>query len=630
MDFYEPTYLFRQNAIKRPGSDASSSVYSDNSPYSHSNKLNTSWLLNNTSASDVLILNKACSLDRLNIKSNYWKIPDAEMNLTAIAATSQTALSPLLAISSANTELNLFIYELDAINNYLTHHTTISLPNVHALAWVPNSQSRYLVSGNNKGYAHLVSIPLPESYTGESGEESAEIVKRFNHRKHLKLVNKDPSIFSHADTCVSKLGFTYNNKLVSIYDDTLFVWNMNQCELLMRPRPENIAVIPGICGFDTAPVLAKDSHTVALCGTFGISLFDTRSPTHNVPKSTLSAHLLRANLVKWSTTNEHVMAAAHGDGMVRLWDTRKQDTFACLTGHHNKTVRALEWNDNDLFTGASDGNIVHWDLTSDLNSEVDFADQSSLKRCSLKEGVASVKFNTVSNSIVETLSERLCGTLLPALNNNIVGMCLVRSDSDSLDCKIVSIDGSAFLGLHSKIYNAAENMDKQFYTTDDIALIQQEETSNLTLVGSSESLVKPLDILKHINYPGQFDLTFGDTMVDLNEGLQKNAEPVSHTYGPSTPSRQVSQSSQATDDFKFGTSWEDHESVLSVGSFESPTSLNSAYTLSTTATIIELPVQGHKQTTLLSFLDGELERICMDFQDAQFTSIYDTGLQAST
>lgn len=587
MDFYEPTFLFRQNAIKRPGSDAGSSMYS--STYTHSNKSSSSWLLNNSNSSDVQLLNKACSLDRLNIKSNYWKIPDANMYLTALASSSQNFASPLLAISSANTESNLFIYELDSLNHYLTHHTTISLPNVHGLAWVPNTHSRFLVSGNSKGYAHLVSVPLPKSYTGETEDESAEIVKRFNHRKHLRAANKDPSIFSHTDTCISKLGFTSSNNLVSIYDGTLFVWNMNECESSMRPSPERISVIPGLADFDTP---ATNPHTLAVCGSFGVSLFDTRNPTHSIPKATLDRKLLSAHLIKWSP-NEHIMAAAHGDGMVRLWDIRKQDTFACLTGHQNKKVLALEWNKNDLFTGASDGNIVHWDLSSDLGG--DLADHAeSILRCSMKEGISSVSFDSVKNSLVQSVSERQCGTLLPALNNTIVGMCLV-SDSDGLNCKIVSIDGSSFLGLHSKIYEVDAISDKAFYSCDDLALIAKEEHSNTTLVGSTDSL-KPLLV------PGQ-----------INPLLLKTLSTDASVH---------------SDDFNF---WPDSVLVVSVplseGELSSPDSLclnDSVDTLSTTATIVESPLPGHGKNTLLSFLDGELERISSAFND----NYYRTDIRA--
>lgn len=617
MDFYEPTLLFRQNAIKRPDLVSLLSSYygSDNEssatlPSHHSNRSRTLWLLNHSNALDTQILNKACSLDRVNIKSNYWKIPDNSMDLTALATSSVESASPLLAISSAQAENNLFIYELDAVNHYLTHHTTISLPNIHTLAWVPNQKSRYLVSGNSKGYAHLVSVPLPHSFTGEAdGDECAEIVKRFNHRKHLKSVNKDPAAHTHATTCISELGFTANDKLVSIYDNTLFVWNMNDCEASAKPRPEGILVIPGIKSFDTTPRQVNDPFTLGLCGSFGISLFDFRSRGHNVPSSSLHANgtprQLSANLLRWCPTNEYVMAAAHGDGVVRLWDLRKQDTFASLTGHMNKKVTALEWNDNDIFTGSSNGSIIHWDLSSGLDSAEDIANHADkLQTCSMKEGLSSVSFDTVRNTMVDVASERQCGTMLPALNNNIVGMCRVRDlESDLTDCKIVTIDGSSFLGLHSKIYDAVENIssEKHFYTAEDIDLMLKEELSNATLINSSDSLTQPLNIQKKV-----------------------------------THSKTNTESSIRTDDFNFNLGF-DLDEVISLHSVDSEpskshtsTSPNSSvlnndsnYTLSTVATVIESPSQTHTHAkkSLLAFLDEGLEKICLDFSNQnQYTT----------
>ena len=102
-------------------------------------------------------MNQSCCLNRTNVKSNYWKIPDESMNLTSMSINKNQGGNPILAISSGKSESNLFIYELNLFNNYLIHHHTISLPNIHAMKWINNT--RYLVTGNNKGYAHLVSTP---------------------------------------------------------------------------------------------------------------------------------------------------------------------------------------------------------------------------------------------------------------------------------------------------------------------------------------------------------------------------------------------------------------------------------------------------------------------------------------
>lgn len=632
MDYYEPTFLFRQNAIRRPTDPSSPYSSGHNSteslPYSqHLSHLGSSWMLNNNNTTDTLIMNKACALDRVNIKSNYWRIPDVTMNLTALAASNLLADSPLLAISSASADQNLFIYELDALNHYMTHHTTITLPNIQGLAWVPNSGLRYLVTGNNKGYAHLVSVPLPKSYGGDHDDELAEIIKRFNHRKHLKLVNKDPSIHSHTNSCVSHLGFVNENRLVSVYDDTLFVWDMCHCDSSAKPRPELISIVPGISSFDARSTAGS---IMALSGSFGVSLFDTRSHTHNVPNLKIANNTnrkkLSANLVKWHPSNENLLAAAHGDGIVRLWDIRKDEPFAQLTGHQNKTITALEWNQNDIFTGASDGNIVHWDLTTDLDTDL-AASAQSVKVCSLKEGLGSVSFDTVKNSLVASLSERQCGTKLPALNNLIVGMCQVSgSDGDRLDRKVISIDGSAFLGLHSKIYDAVDPehaSEKMYYSSEDLSLLTKQENSNSTLVASSESLsIKPLQISRKPTLKVQGELSGSTETVHEVEDLDIHASCLKHKMETEMDTEdEFTFSSAVTELGRSRLPKINLDSYLSLPNFTSSPScleklaMDSIYTLSTSATVLDVADSTHHKKLLFSFLDTELDKICMEFQD---------------
>lgn len=643
MDFYQPTFLFRQNAIRRPLSATSSPYISGNSScesLTSSQKL-SSWLLNNSNTGDMEIMNKACSLDRVNIKSNYWKIPDVKMNLTALAASNQFSDLPLLAISSANSDQNLFIYELDSLHHYLTHHTTISLPNIHGLAWVPNCNLKYLVTGNNKGYAHLVSVPLPNSYGGDQSDELAEIIKRFNHRKHLKSVNKDPSIHTHANSCVSKLGFFDDNSLISVYDDTLFVWDMNRCESSAKPRPLMISVVPGISNFDCR---LHDSSMLAISGSFGVSLYDTRTRIHNVPNAKVADNMnpskLSANIVKWHPTDERLLATAHGDGVVRLWDVRKEEPFCELTGHRNKTVTALQWNHNDIFTGASDGNIVHWDLTTDINSDLTKSAEA-LRSCSLKEGLKSVSFDAIHNTLVDSLSERQCGTKLPALNNLIIGMCQV-SGSDGRenpsDCEVISIDGSAFLGLHSKIYDAV-NMEiatgKMYYSPDDLTLMSKDENSNSTLVASSDELsIKPLEVSRKSTFKLPNLANSSETINDVEElDIHASLGKYSHCEVESDNEFHFNFNSAALKSLNHRSSRLPTALLPSLPSLplipsyaslpetrSSPTASEklgneSIYTLSTNATQLDECETGLTKTMLLSFLDSELDKICAEFQN---------------
>lgn len=550
---------------------------------------------------DVMLTSKVCSLDRVNIKSNYWKIPDAEMNLTALALSDQNTTCPSLAISSANSENNLYIYELDSFQDYLTHHTTISLPNIHSLCWVKNSYSKFLISGNSKGYAHLISVPKPQ-FDDEESEESAEIIKRFNHRKYLRLVNKDPSISSHKSTTINNLGFL-SDRLVTTYDDALFLWNVNDVYLSMRPKPESISVVPGISNFDT-PIL--ESSTLALCGSFGVSLFDTRDSQHSIPKSSLSMRrnpdAIKTNLVKWHATNEYTLASAHADGAVRLWDIRMNDTFSEISGHKGKTITSMAWNGNDLFTGASDGMIAHWDLTSDLDQEADLSHHAqTLKNCSLKEGINSVNFDAVSNSLVQSVSERQCGTVLPALNNKIVGMCLIsEGDEAGSRCKILLIDGAAFLGLHSKIYDAAsskESVDKMFYSQEDLALIKQD-ASDSTLVESEGQAFGPLRISKPAQNAQKTLLSAASIPPLKSESYTKNNRSLDpyFEWAPDLPVASLHSVGSSTN-------------IQDSPTFSEASQNDSIFTLSTATTFFEEENTAPTKSILFNALDKDLERI---------------------
>ncbi|ODV81153.1 WD40 repeat-like protein, partial [Suhomyces tanzawaensis NRRL Y-17324] len=484
-DFYEPTLLFRNNAIRRYSPQLSPIASVESLPYTNNC---SSWLLNPNNSKDNQVLNQSCSLDRLNIKSNYWKIPDNNLNLTSMSINNQES-NPTLAISSANSEANLFIYELDLIDNYLTHHNTISLPNIHSMKWLP-SNPRYLVTGNSKGYAHLISVPSVRDNL-EDEDASAEICKRFNHKKHLRNKTEDEK-----NASISKLNFLNSDLLLSLYSNHLFHWDIRSTESQSKPSPLSISTIAGIYNFD--PV-SKSSNNVGICGRFGVSLFDLRQPRFNMPKSVANEanrKKLGANLIKWNPNDENVFASSHGDGVVRLWDIRKQESFTSLNGHQDK-VTSIEWNNGDIFTGSRDGNIIHWDLTNDMPNNT----QSSPLECGLKEGLDSVHFNPRANSLEDTINQRQCGTVLPASNTNIISMCSVQCSSDPEDLKVLSIDGSSFFGVHSKIYNAVSvniNSEKLYYSEEDIQLLlASKENSNATLVDpEAESLheTKPLII----------------------------------------------------------------------------------------------------------------------------------------
>lgn len=477
-DYYGPTLLFRNNAIRRFSPELSPVESMGFEPPHHGNG---SWLLNPENPRDSEVISKTCSLNRLNIKSNYWKIPDPTMNLTSLAVNSSGSI-PKIAISSGSNNENLFLYLLDLQNNYLTHTNTITLPHIHLMQWVPGHEN-FVVTGNNKGYAHLVAVPGAE-------EQSASICKRFNHRKHLKAIDDNP----HTNQAgIERMAFTKSGGLLTKYNNSLFLWDVRDCETQERPRPISISNIPGLHNFD--PTFHQESSTIAICGRFGVSLFDTRQPKFGVPASIVhqaNRSKMGSTLIKWSPKDEYVFAAVHNDGVVRLWDVRKQESYAQLDGHLGRKIISMEWNNGDLFTGGKDGNIVHWDLLEDGTP--------ATGPCGLKEGLASVSFNAEKNSL-QDVSQRQCGTVLPASNSTIVGMASVALGDD---VRVLSVDSSSFFGVHSKIYDAVK-VDfggKLYYSDEDMRRLVDEQMSQSLGEASVEPQVestKPLAIARSVS-----------------------------------------------------------------------------------------------------------------------------------
>lgn len=430
-----------------------------------------STLVNHGNTNDSEVLDKSCSLNRVSISSNYWKIPNKKMDLTSIAVDTRANNQSTLAISSSGLESNLYIYELDAANNFLMHHNTISLPNIYSMEWLSyeENNNKYLLTGNDKGYASLVSIPKPE----EQGKP-AEVVKRFNHRKHLSRQQKNKNYIPN-NTGVSKIKLMSNNDMISIYDSHLFLWDIGGCDTQMKPITKQIVNVPRIMNFE--PVLS-DQNTIGVCGDFGVSLFDVREPKFCVPSTMLGKvhkKKMASNIMLWCPSSEYIFASGHLDGVVRIWDVRKQEAMGELKGHSGSWILSLEWNEFNLLSGGKDGNIIHWDLDSELRSE-----EPNIKNCTLREGLDSVNFNPSRNTIEETLSQRQCGIVLPASNTGITAMTSIRDRLQSPHfMQVLSIDSSSFLGLHSKIHNAVDmnNTGKSFYTEDDISLMRADQNA---------------------------------------------------------------------------------------------------------------------------------------------------------
>lgn len=503
--YYEPTLLFRQNAMKRreragsvattgSGDSSSSSVYSGETKGAHAG-LGSPWMMRSGNPRDTEVLSKACSLNRVNIHSNYWKIPDAKMNITSIDVERGQDDEPRLAVASANSDSNLFIYKTNLTKKYLTHQNTITLPNIYSMKWIPqlHNAALKLVAGADQGYAYMVSIP-----NDDDEDQSAEVIKRFNHKKHIRNTASGRQLAKTGIISEIKV-FETKPHIMSLYGDRLFTWDYKDSEALAKPQPLSIAPISGICTFDPR---SEASSTLAVGGKFGVSLFDTRCPKFNVPPSMISDAKRKGmycNAIKWCPNSDYVFAAAHLDGIVRLWDVRKQDHFGKLDGHLNKRVNSLEWGDgSDIFTGGHDGNVVHWDLPNISSCGAD-----AVANCTLREGIDSVHFDPKTNSIIDIASQRQCGTVLPASNSKIISMCTVKGSDDEV--KVFSVDSSAFFGIHTKICAAADDkldLQEEYYSKESLELLASTYTpdadSNSTLV----DITPPLDTkIRHVEVP---------------------------------------------------------------------------------------------------------------------------------
>lgn len=415
MDYYRPTVLFRQNAIKR--------VTSDPGFYMQKNNSSENWLLKADTQNDIL--NKTCSLNKIKIASNYWRIPDDDFYLTAVSVNQQN--SEQIAIASGKNESNLFIYDINFDQDVLTHQQTISLPNIESMTWLDyDKEESSLLTGHKNGVAHMVSIPDSNS------DESAKILKRFNHKKHFA---NDKYRNSAIKTLSCPSTWSNSSTFLSLCNENIFLWDLNHRSDLPILKNQHL----DIKNFDSSP---SKSGIISMCGDFGIALNDLRAPINSpsifTPKDSIS--LGPANNIKWAPYDSNVLAASHVDGTVRLWDIRAQNSFAKLQGH-NDLVTSIEWSEessSDLYTGSRDGNIIHWDL--DFNED--------LSDCWLNEGLDSINFYknqflTNDSDIYNLVNKRQCGTLIPAAKDSIIELT-------STNGNIISIDGSSYLGVHRK------------------------------------------------------------------------------------------------------------------------------------------------------------------------------------
>lgn len=402
MSYYKPSNLYRQNAR----------VFSDPLPISNKSP---SWLYNYDTSD---ILSKTTNNKKMKIASNYWKIPDDELYLTSISINKEN--QEQLAISSGMKQDNLFIYDLNYDDMVLTHQQTISLPFIEKLEWLNyDIEESSLLTGHKNGSLHLVSIP-------NSKDSNAKILKRFNHKKHF-------SRFKNLSIKQINNSFWNSNNILTLCNENVFLWDSNHRSDLPILKDQHL----GLLNFDTS----NKNGIIALAGEFGVALNDLRVNNNNSSVFQPANNFeLGSNNIKWAPYDSNILAASHLDGIIRLWDIRAQNYFGKLTGH-NDLITSLEWSEessSDLYSGSKDGNIIHWDLN--FNED--------LSNCCLNSGLDSIqfikdKFLSNDKDIYELINQRQCGTIIPASNDSIIELT-------STNDKILSIDGSSYLGVHNK------------------------------------------------------------------------------------------------------------------------------------------------------------------------------------
>ena len=401
-----------------------------------------------------------------NPHSNYWKINHQEdddgvsRSTSAFHIPSNTAFSrdqETVAVAANVLTENLKIFQL--AENSLVHLASITLPDVQSLKFLrpispPTQDFKFLATGHSDGIAHLSAIPL----TDNSVFENAEIIKRFNHKKHLRAepaAGKTPACLNDGtlSTTISSMQLTGPawrstslNSLVSVYDHHLFMWDTSRSRAPLSLFRTN--------GISRVALNDHIDSLAAIVGDFGLSLLDMRTGKNQSKSSlylppTCSSPSLPSRYgapkgvicVEWCETNENFIATLQND-VVYIWDIRKLEPLTELTGFSD-SVTQVKWSGDNLWTGDKDGYLTNWNLKN--------VHALQKKRClvSHQNTLADLweNFNLDDKPSNNTV---FCGTGTKVSNSKIVSL-----DLDVSGSSVVCLDGS-FLSTHDiKVLNKA-------------------------------------------------------------------------------------------------------------------------------------------------------------------------------
>lgn len=349
------------------------------------------------------------SSSKINVHSNYWRIENDLDNgggITTSYIPSNVAISrneDTIAVGSNYLSENLKIYRLVEDSDSLIHLASITLPDIHKLQFLAPTSSetshdfKFLLSGHSNGIVYLSAIPLTENTVFEN----AEIIKRFNHSKHLQQSNYHHNSFNlllnngKLSTTISALELTPKswtsapcNSMVSVYNHNLFFWDTSRSR-----SPLSVIRTNGIANLALNTI---SNSLTAVVGDFGLSLVDLRTGKHTnktsiylPPTASLSSSSTSAltssttsfrtlsevnkspgySKVAWSDHSEYHLATINpGANTVHIWDIRKNESGPLTTlNGFSDTVTQLKWTGDSLWTGDDDGYLAKWDL-NDLNS----------------------------------------------------------------------------------------------------------------------------------------------------------------------------------------------------------------------------------------------------------------------
>lgn len=428
-------------------------------------------------------------MSKFKVQSNYWKIDNVESDITHSISINTTFSkeSDTIAVSSNYASENLKIFQLAA--NSLIHLASITLPDIHSLKFLkpvsePPHNFKFLLSGHSNGIVHLSAIPLTEN----SVFENAEIIKRFNHKKHLKssypfersslTLNNGTISTSITSIDLSSSQWTSSpmNSMVSVYNHHLFYWDTARSK-----APLSIIKSNGVSHVTTNKNL---NSVIAISGDFGLSLIDLRTGKNQektsifLPSSnSLSSKYSKLNgfvSSEWCENNENYIATIQAsDDVVHLWDIRKMNPITKLTGFTD-SVTQIKWKNNSLWTGDKDGYLTRWD-TNNLHNLHD-------KECITSNNDSGINNIMLSKSKLPPKNKIELGSSVKISESKILSL-----DYDTNENSIICLDNS-YLSSHSINGCPKRKIVKRISVNTDAAL--DDKLSSVSSSGRSNSSLK--------------------------------------------------------------------------------------------------------------------------------------------